>query len=400
MILRLTSSGNFWYSDWMRLLFVADGRSPIALGWMRYFVEQGDEVFLATTFACNPEMALKGLEVIPVAYSGSGRSARTTAGASTLSRQLQLALRHFLGPLTIPNSSRRLRAFADRIKPDLVHAMRIPFEGMLAADAYGAAPLVTSAWGNDFTLHAPSTALMRHYTEWTLRVSDALHADCRRDIRLAREWGFATTKPTLVVPGSGGIRREVFFPGETPAVDPTVINARGARVYVRNDTFFESIPLVLARRPEARFVCVALKGERDAERSVRRLGIQDVVTLLPPLPQAELAGHLRRAQVMVSPSVHDGTPNSLLEGMACGCFPVAGDLESIREWITPGRNGLLVDATAPSALAAAIIQALEDENLRRQAADLNHTLITQRAEYASCMPQVDAFYRRVVSRPV
>jgi glycosyltransferase involved in cell wall biosynthesis len=290
-----------------------------------------------------------------------------------------------------------LRAFAERIKPDIVHAMRIPFEGMLAADAYGIAPLVTSAWGNDFTLHAPSTALMRHYTEWTLRVSDALHADCRRDIRLSRQWGFATDKPTLVVPGGGGIRGDVFFPSDTPAASATVINARGARVYVRNDVFFEAIPLVLARRPDARFVCVALEGDKDAARWVEKLGIQKAVTLLPQLSQVEMAGHLRRAQVMVSPSVHDGTPNSLLEGMACGCFPIAGDLESIREWITPGKNGSLVDATDASALAKAIVEALENANLRHEAAGSNQKLIMQRAEYANCMAQVGEFYRGVTS---
>jgi len=381
----------------MRLLFVADGRSPIALGWIRYFVERGDEVFLASTFACSPGLPLNGLEITPVAYSSSRGTARSTRRGSSAGRRWQSALRHLLGPLTIHRASRRLRAFAERIKPDIVHAMRIPFEGMLAADAYGVAPLVTSAWGNDFTLHAPSTALMRHYTEWTLRVSDALHADCRRDIRLGRQWGFATDKPTLVVPGGGGIRGDVFFPSDTPAPGATVINARGARVYVRNDVFFKAMPLVLARRPDARFVCVSMDGDKDAARWIEKLGIQKAVTLLPQLPQAELAGHLRRSQVMVSPSVHDGTPNSLLEGMACGCFPIAGDLESLREWVTPGKNGLLVDATNAPALANAIVEALENANLRHEAAGLNQRLIMQRAEYANCMAQVVEFYGRVRS---
>jgi glycosyltransferase involved in cell wall biosynthesis len=381
----------------MRLLFVADGRSPIALGWIRYFVERGDEVFLASTFACSPGLPLSGLQITPVAYSNTRRAARSTGSGSAAGRRWQSALRHLLGPLTIPRASRRLRAFAERTKPDIVHAMRIPFEGMLAADAYGIAPLVTSAWGNDFTLHAPSTVLMRHYTEWTLRVSDALHADCRRDIRLGRQWGFATDKPTLVVPGGGGVRGEVFFPSDAPAANPTVINARGARVYVRNDVFFEAIPLVLARRPDAQFVSVALEGDKDAARWIKKLGIQRAVTVLPGLSQVELAGHLRRAQVMVSPSVHDGTPNSLLEGMACGCFPIAGDLESIREWITPGKNGFLVDATDASALASAIVEALDNTNLRHGAAGINHELIMQRAEYARCMAQVGDFYKRVLS---
>jgi len=286
---------------------------------------------------------------------------------------------------------------AERIQPDLVHAMRIPFEGMLAADASGAAPLLVSVWGNDFTLHAPATALMGHYTSWTLRVADGLHADCRRDIRLAREWGFAASKPTLVAPGGGGIRTAVFHPASSPAADPIVINARGSRAYVRNDVFLQAVPLVLARHPDAKFICVALSGDRDAARWIEKLQIQQAVSMLPLLPQAQLADLLRRAQVMVSPSVHDGTPNSLLEGMACGCFPVAGDLESIREWIRHGENGLLVDATDPARLADTIVHALENEDLRLTAADLNHQLILDRADYTLCMSQVPAFYKRVLA---
>ena len=82
---------------------------------------------------------------------------------------------------------------------------------MLAADAYTGVPLVVSVWGNDFTLHAPSNRLMRHYTAWTMQVADALHADCQRDIRLGKQWGFDPSRPTLVTPGNGGIRMDVFL---------------------------------------------------------------------------------------------------------------------------------------------------------------------------------------------
>lgn len=396
MILRLTCGGNFWYSAVMRVLFVADGRSPIALNWIRYFVDRGDAVYLASTFACAPDLSLQGLEITPVAFSGSSKWPRPIGAGSSGMLRWRNALRHLLGPLTIARAARRLRSFAGRIQPDLVHAMRIPFEGMLAADAYGAAPLLVSVWGNDFTLHAPSAPLMRHYTSWTLRVTDALHADCQRDLRLGREWGFASTKPTLVTPGAGGIRTDVFFAASTPTTSPTIINARGSRAYVRNDVFFQAIPRVLAVEPEARFICAALSGDDDAAKWIEKLKIADAVRLLPLLPQRELADLFRGSQVMVSPSVHDGTPNSLLEGMACGCFPVAGDLESIREWITHGKNGLLVDPTDPEALSNAILEALENSNLRRAAAGSNHQLIMERAEYARCMSGAREFYGHII----
>jgi glycosyltransferase involved in cell wall biosynthesis len=380
----------------MRLLFVADGRSPITQNWIRHFVERGDEVHLVSTFHCTLDFPVSGLTVLPVAFSGMKKPTGAPAPSSARTLGLRTVIRQWLGPLTIPRAARSLRILLERIQPDLVHALRIPYEGMLAAEAYAGTPLVVSVWGNDFTLHAPSTPLMYHYTQWTLKVADALHADCRRDIRLGGQFGFDMDRPTLVTPGNGGIRTEVFHPPQLPAPDPIVVNPRGFRAYVHNEAFFRSIPLVLEKHPNARFVCSSMAGEAQAMQWIEELGIQHAVTLNPPRPHVRMAEVFRAAQVVVSPSFHDGTPNSLLEGMACGCFPVAGDLESIREWITHGKNGLLVDSSSPRAIADGILSALESKNLREQAAGLNAEIIAARADYQNCMAQVEAFYQKVI----
>ncbi|MGE5252296.1 MAG: glycosyltransferase [Bacteroidota bacterium] len=385
----------------MRLLFVADGRSPIALNWIRYFVEGGDEVHLVSTFACEPDLPLKGLEILPVAFSGlkKPRSAAQPAASASAALGLRTGLRQWLGPLTIPRAAHQLRRLIQRIQPDLVHALRIPYEGMLAAEAYAGIPLVVSVWGNDFTLHGLSTPLMRHYTQWTMEVADALHADCRRDIRLARQWGLAAGKPTLVIPGNGGIRLDRFHPPAEPVSEPVLLNPRGFRAYVRNDVFFQAIPRVLEKRPEARFMCCAMAGDPRPLGWIRELRIEHAVELLPLVEPQRMADVFRSAQVVVSPSVHDGTPNSLLEGMACGCLPVAGDLESIREWISPGQNGLLFDARDARSTASAMLAALENENLRVKAAGFNREMLSSRAEYGACMSQAQAFYERVIRAP-
>lgn len=394
MILRVR---NFWYIAFMRLLFVADGRSPIAINWIRYFTQLKHEVFLASTFECSPDLPLTGIEVIPVAYSSFRGGTRAHVPPASDGVGLRTRFRQLLGPLTVARSAARLRAVVQRIQPDLVHAMRIPFEGMLAADGSSGRPLVVSVWGNDFTLHAPSSWLMRHYTSWTLKVADGLHADCQRDLRLSRQWGLDAAKPTLLAPGNGGVRIDVFHRPAEPVLEPLVLNPRGPRAYVRNDVWFQSIPLVLHRRPDARFFCASLAGDRRSLDWIRKLGIGGAVELLPQMSQPEMARQFRRAQVVVSPTSHDGTPNSLLEGMASGCFPVASNLDSIREWITNGRNGLLVDPGSPQGLADAVLQALEGTELRRQAAEINQAIIEERAEYSKCMLNAEKFYQRVLS---
>jgi glycosyltransferase involved in cell wall biosynthesis len=395
----------------MRILFVADGRSPIALNWIAGFVDRGHEIHLASTFACNPGLRLASLAIVPAAFSGLKAKDTATGsqggrkgflwGASTL--KLRTSLRQWLGPLTLPRSARRLREVIDRVRPDIIHAIRIPYEGMIAALAEPAAPLLVSVWGNDFTLHAPANALMGRYTTLTLNRAQALHTDCYRDVHLAHSWGFPLGRPSIVLPGGGGIQMDVFYPGEKgQSLEagglrfPVVINPRGFRAYVRNDTFFKAIPIVLKQYPHARFLCPSMAGEPQAQGWTEELGLSGKVELLPQQTRPQMADLFRQAQVAVSPTFHDGTPNTVLEAMACGSFPVVGDIESLREWITPGVNGLLVDPADPQALAEAVLVALDQPELRQRAATRNVQLIAERAEYGRVMQEAEAFYQKVV----
>jgi hypothetical protein len=109
----------------------------------------------------------------------------------------------------------------------------------------------------------------------------------------------------------------------------------------------QPFPLCWLKKPHTCFICPSLAGNAQAQAWVEQFGLQQSTHLLPKLPQPMLWSLLKRSQVFVSPSSHDGTPNSLLEAMACGSFPVVGDIESMREWIEPGVNGLLVDPHSP-----------------------------------------------------
>ncbi|MBC7876310.1 MAG: glycosyltransferase family 4 protein [Anaerolineales bacterium] len=385
----------------MKILFVADGRSPTSQNWIRYFVERGDDIYLASTFECDVDIPIKRLEFIPVAFSSAKKKTAQPGSASSRTLSLRTLIRQWLGPLTIPRSAKQLHNFIQEVQPDLVHAMRVPYEGMLTAYAYSKLkdskpPFIVSVWGNDFTLHASSTPLMKRYTRLTMQSVNGLHADTERDIDLAHKWGLSVDKPTLAAPGNGGIRSDIFYPAKEPVTTPVIINPRGFRPYVRNDIFFKSIPLVLAKRPEAKFICSSMQGEIQAIEWIKELNIEHAVQLNPLLSHSQMADVFRSSQIIVSPAIHDGTPNSLLEGMACGCFPVAGDLESIREWITHGQNGLLVDPNDAQSIADGILLAIEREDLRHEAAGLNAKIISTGAEYGMNMKRVDEFYKLIL----
>jgi glycosyltransferase involved in cell wall biosynthesis len=413
----------------MRICFVADARSPIARNWIEHFIQRGDEVHVISSYPCPPDI-LPGAQVYPVPMYFSGlsrvghdgtiagaRQSRTASLVRPLLAQLRTGLlagaTHFvlirvLAPFEILRHVGPVRARIAQIAPDLVHAMRIPFEGIVAAKATPPAyPLITSVWGNDFTLFAMRHLVIRRQTQQVLDRTDALHCDCARDLRIADEWGFDAARPRIVLPGAGGLQRDRFYPGPAssalagrfaiPPGAPLIVNPRGFRGYVRNDVFFKAIPRVLEAQPAAIFACSGTQGNPTAEKWIKELGIGASVRLLPTISRDEMADLFRLAQITVSPSTHDGTPNTLLEAMACGCFPIAGDIESLREWITDGENGLLCDPADPKALAEVIIRALQDASLRERARAHNQRLIDERAEYGAVMARAAAFYADVVA---
>ncbi len=396
----------------MHILLVADGRSPITRRWVAGLLALQHSVSLISTFPCQPLPGVRQMHVLPVAfgaYSGSqvGRTPRDRRGNVRRwvghFRSLFMGWRYALGPLTLPFYTAALRRLIHRHPPDLVHALRIPFEGMLAAHTPLTIPLVISIWGNDLTLHAHGSAGMRRLTLRTLRRADGLLADARRDLRLALQWGFDPDKPRAVLPGGGGIDLEeiervrsdptLTLPLDLPVETPLVVNPRGFRPgSVRNDTFFKAIPLVLQHNPGVMFICPGMAGQTEALRWVETLRLTENVRLLPFLPQPSLWKLFMRASVSVSISSHDGTPNSLLEAIACGAFPVCGDIESLREWITPGVNGLLVEPGNAEQVAEAILLALERPPLRAAAAAANRVLVQQQAEIGVVRSQLTAFY--------
>ena len=392
------------------ILFVADGRSPTARSWINQVQSLNYATSLISTYPCRPLENLESFEILPIAFS---RFSRGTVPAETSRKKSKLKdlrsrltptlqfFRYRLGPLTIFLNKKKFRTLVGSIQPDLVHALRIPYEGMLASFTPRTIPLLVSTWGNDLTLHAKKGWLMARLTHRCLTRADGLMSDTQRDARLAMDWGLRPKQPQLVTVGSGGLNLEAiqsaqgFSPGEygIPVNAVWIVNPRGLRPgSVHQDVFFEAIPQVHQKYPNTCFLCPNLQDVKQAQEWVQKFDLDRRTFLLPKLPQNQLWALFKQSKVFVSPSSHDGTPNALLEAMACGCFPIVGDIESMREWIEDGKNGFLVNPRNPEDLANAICNALDQPLMLAEVAKKNRGIIKDRAAMRETLPTIDQFY--------
>lgn len=84
------------------------------------------------------------------------------------------------------------------------------------------------------------------------------------------------------------------------------------------------------------------------------LGISDVVRLVPPAPQQELADWYRAASVTVVPSYNESFGLVALESQACGTPVAAAAVGGLRTAVRDGVSGLLVDGHDPADWAQAL----------------------------------------------
>ena len=92
------------------------------------------------------------------------------------------------------------------------------------------------------------------------------------------------------------------------------------------------------------------------------------------LTYREMADFYNDVDVIAIGSTAEGDPRPLIEGMACGCFPITTDVGIVPELVTHGENGLVVERSA-KAFANAYRWAREHVDLVRAAGRRNAELM-------------------------
>lgn len=260
---------------------------------------------------------------------------------------------------------------------ELFHGQYGSTGGFLAAyhgRRLGAASYV-SLRGNDLDrdLHDPSRA---PYLIWALQNADAVGAVSRA---LVRDAEALAGRPVRFTPNS---------------VDPELFFAEPDRAGARARFGLGAGPVIgfvgeLRQKKGASFILEAFRALppdwgaqlflvgviRTEERKLLELfqaDEPDLASRVRVQPYLEDPAELRQAyaamDVLLSPSLWEGMPNAVLEGMACECAVLASDAGGIPDLVTPGESGWLVPRSELHRLGEALREVLELPEGARQAA--------------------------------
>jgi glycosyltransferase involved in cell wall biosynthesis len=105
------------------------------------------------------------------------------------------------------------------------------------------------------------------------------------------------------------------------------------------------------------------------------------------------------SDVVILPSVREQFGQVLVEGMACGLPAIAVNAYGPSEIIDDGRTGWLVPPDDERALAEALLEAVNDDGLRRQRGIAAYTAVRARYSWPALGERLARTYEAVLGRP-
>ena len=196
---------------------------------------------------------------------------------------------------------------------------------------------------------------------------------------------------------SNGLAVEVFrrhVARPTPRRVVTVANLRPEKCH---DVLIDAAAEVLRRFPDARFEFVGSGPELGTLRERARIcGVAHAVAFLGH--REDVADRLADADIFVLPSRSEAFPNALLEAMAAGLPVVASAVGGILELVDDGRNGLLVPAGDPRALADRLCRLMAEANLGERLGEQARRHVESRYSFDRMVAAFEKLYIEELAR--
>jgi glycosyltransferase involved in cell wall biosynthesis len=357
----------------MRICYIGDADNIHMQKWVNWFANKGHDVHLIT----DRPAEINGVKIYAI-----GNKKRNSF-SNFIKKILQT------------------RKLVKKIEPDVLHAHYAFGYGTFGAFA-NYHPFVLSPWGSDILIEPEKSKMKKFLVKFALKKADLITCDGDNTIEKMIHFG---TDPKKIHRIYHGVDPVQFSPtkideklkGRLGVSDsPLIISTRNLDLIYGIETLIESVPLVLKKIPNAKFI---VAGEIVYDKTVEKdylkklaksLGVINSIKFVGPIPHDELPYYLTSSDVYVSTSLSDGgIAMSTLEAMACELAPIVTDVADNKKWIKNGENGFVIPLKDPNALAEKIIYLLQDEGVRKNFGKICREMVKEKQNYEKEMKKVE-----------
>jgi L-malate glycosyltransferase len=199
---------------------------------------------------------------------------------------------------------------------------------------------------------------------WPLSTHIICNAEAIRE-KLMEKHGVQEGRISVV---PNGVDTDFFIPDSTQAFTSPIILYAGRLVKQKDPlTLLEAFHLIHQVIPDARLLIVGNGSLRvQLDQFIKRHSLEKHVSLISGT--ADIRKYMQQARIFLLPSLYEGSPNILIEAMACGLPVVATRTSGIPELVDHEENGYLVSPGDAKKMAEFSVRLLLDDSLRNDMA--------------------------------
>ncbi len=276
----------------------------------------------------------------------------------------------------------QLENFIQELKPDVIHSFEMqscsyPIVSVL--NKHNNIPWIYSCWGNDLFYFKNFKSHNSRIKQVLQRVN-FLQTDCNRDIAIAKELGFKGISLD-VIPGGGGFSLEAIQNKKLPINQRKIILVKGYE-----HKFGRAIN-VLKALSELKEITSIYEVVIFACHPIVIDYVKNNALPFKALPK-EVLSHQEVLELMgksllyIGNSISDGMPNTLLEAIIMGAFPIQSNPGGATLEVIFADNGLLIEnPESVLEIKTLILKALTCEINFDKAFILNNELAKTKLDY-------------------
>lgn len=165
------------------------------------------------------------------------------------------------------------------------------------------------------------------------------------------------------------------------------------------DIALKAMPNILKCYPNARLIIAGSGPEKaNLDQLASHLKIENHVEYCGRLDRQQVAKLYRQADILLNPSRIDNSPNSIIEALGSGLPVVSSRAGGIPKLVTDRETALLVEVDDEEALSNAVIELLQQPELRQQLQTAG-LRFCQRFHWAQVKTKLSDTYQQVLSSP-
>ena len=374
----------------MKILFVSMP-SVHVIRWIENLKDTSHELFW---FDVLDRGRLDTLDSVTQVVNWKKRKVKYIKGEYFLSKKFPKVYEKVHPYLEVTANEALKRVLLD-IKPDVVHSFEMQgcsYPIFKVMQECSNIKWLYSCWGNDlyyyqqFPIHLKKIKLVLSRVNY-------LHTDCKRDFELAKQLGFQG-KHVGVIPGGTGYKLQDLEIYKLPLEERKIILVKGYEHHLgRGLNVVKALQGI--QNLIQHYKVVVFGAHTKVIDYINSQNLNFTVFDRHGLSHDELLKIMGRSLIYVGNSISDGMPNTLLEAIVMGVFPIQSNPGGVTgEIIENGKNGFLIqDPNNIKEIQQHIEEALKDNERLRNAQSINHS-ISRQLDYFLNQKKVVELYER------